>query len=101
MVKKRNKKIKKEFKKILQQQILSNLNITETDNQVEGKQNKALKNESSLEVNKSLSFIKKDIKKTAAITTVIITIMFLIFYYLNLNNNYTEISQKITNFLGI
>lgn len=92
MKKAKNKKLKKQFKKLLQNQLANHL---KTNAEIPEKK-EILKEKKNPTESTSVLLVKKDLKRTFLITATIISFMILLYLYSSKN---PEIISKISRFL--
>lgn len=101
MEKRKNKKLKNEFKKLLNEQLSANIKKGSTELEIEEKkETKSTSSKSSVK-SKENDYTKKDINKTLIIALIIIVLMFALFYWLKINNSTKEIAESILDILSI
>lgn len=103
MKKRRNKKLKKEFKKLLQEKLAyqlkeSKIEIPQDKETIETTEEK--KEVSSERTINETQFVKKDLMKTIFITAFIVGLMIIFYIYLDITHQASVISRTLLKIIG-
>jgi len=102
-MKKRSKKLKKQFKKLLQSKLQDNLsNFKEEPIEIPKQpEEPKLSPKETTEGKREASFVRKDLKRTFYVTTLILFLMIGLYVYFNYTHSASQFSKAFLKIFGL
>jgi len=96
--KRKDKKLKKQFKKLLQSQLSEHLNEAELE--VTEEKAPETKKEETKKDKGYATYVKKDIKRTVQITAFILFLMISLYFYFGYTHSSSQIARALLRLIG-
>lgn len=98
MKKKKNKKLKKQFRELLQNQLANNLKEAKIETHEE--KTLTLEEKAPEKIMGNTSYVKKDLKRTLIITAFVLFLMIFLYFYLNLTHSASNMAKSLLKIIG-